>query len=166
MARRRQVNDEAKPSKGKHETKLTRKCPRRAANVMCGSHQAWPVAHYLHEKVPGVPPGQTALLPNKFERKNAIVTNKSSSGSCRSCRTKMKVSCDHGKIKHLSNDHGKKTTRKAVVEVIKDDLQNVVCFPCTQQITIEFSSAQLANKQLPGRHSDVEQRTQSNAGPS
>ena len=62
----------------------------------------------------------------------------------------MKVSCDHAKIKHLSNGHGKKMTRKAVIKVIKDDLQDVVRFTHTQQMTIEVSSAQLANNQLPG----------------
>ena len=64
--------------------------------------------------------------------------------------TKMKVSSDHTKVKHLTNGHGKQMTRKASIKVTNDEVNDVGRFTHTQAITIEFTSAQLANNQLPG----------------
>ena len=70
MQRRKRGND---AQQGKHERKLTRKSPRKAANRMCGSDQSWPVPRDTLEKAPGVPAGQTACLPNRSARQRMIV---------------------------------------------------------------------------------------------
>ena len=90
------VKKEAKP----------KKCPRRASNVMCASHNAWPVCHDAHEKRPGVSPGPSACLPTKWSRKTPTKMNHCQSGSCSSCRTKMIISSEQATIQHLVNGHG------------------------------------------------------------
>ena len=99
-------------------------------------NNAWPVAHDAYEKVPGVPPGVSAYKPNGFSRKNIIKTNQSPAGSCSSCMTKMKVSSDHTKVKHLTKGVGKQMTSKASIKVMKDEHNDVVRLTRTQAVTI------------------------------
>ena len=87
-----------------------RKPPVRASNVMDGAHKAWPMAHVAYAKLPGVPPGQSAFMPNGFAKKKIIRYNQDPAGSCASCKSKMKVSSEHSKVRHLINGHGKHMT--------------------------------------------------------
>ena len=108
--------------------KPTWKPPIRASNVLDGAHNAWPMAPEAYGKRPGVPPGPSAFLPNGFSRKHIMKCNQNPAGSCSSCITKMKVSSDHTKVKHLTNGHGKHMTRKASIKVMKDEVNDVVRF--------------------------------------
>lgn len=36
---------------------------------MDGAHKAWPMAHDAYAKLPGVPPGQSAFMPNGLATK-------------------------------------------------------------------------------------------------
>ena len=145
------VNDQRQPNRVKPKPKpKPRKPPVRASNVMDGAHKAWPMAHDAYAKLPGVPPGQSAFMPNGVATQKIIRYNQDPAGSCASCKSKMKVSTEHTKVRHLTNGHGKHMTRKASIKVMKDDVNDVVRFTHTCQITVEFSVAEISNPQLPG----------------
>ena len=69
------VNDQRQPKSAKPTLKpKAKKPPVRASNVMDGAHLAWSMAHDLHEKLPGIPPGQSAFMPNGFEKRRSLDT--------------------------------------------------------------------------------------------
>ena len=78
------VNDESNINQGKQTAKPTRKAPIRTSNQMCASDNAWPVAHDAYEKLPGVPPGVSAIKPNGFSIKHIIKNNQNPAGFCSS----------------------------------------------------------------------------------
>ena len=126
------VNDQRQPNRVKPKPKpKPRKPPVRASNVMDGAHKAWPMAHDAHAKLPGVPPGQSAFMPNGLAKKKIIRYNQDPAGSCASCTSKMKVFGEHTKVRHLTNGHGKHMTRRATINVMKDEINNKVRFTHT-----------------------------------
>ena len=149
------VNEQCQPTSVKPKPKpKARKVPVRPSNVMDGADSAWPMVHDAYAKQPGVPPGQTAFMPNRFKRKRVMRYNQDPKGSCASCKSKMKVSSEHTKVRDLTNGHGKHMTRRASINVMKDEINNVVKFTHTHthtcQITVEMIVAQISNQQLPG----------------
>ena len=159
------VNDQ-KPKSVKPKLKpKARKVPVRLSNVMDGADEAWPMSHDAFEKKPGVPPGQTAFMPNGFKRKKVMRYNQDPKGSCASCNSKMKVSKEHTKVRHLTNGHGKHMTRRASMNVMKDEINNVVRFTHTCQVTVEISLIDISNPQLPGNTGWDPERNWSNHPP-